>query len=66
MKKFLPFIIGGLGAFMIGFSVILRNGTPDADVVITNLVSTFMLVAGVICVLVGLVTFFLRHDEQIW
>jgi hypothetical protein len=66
MKKFLPFIIGGLGAFMIGFSVILRNGTPDADVAITNLVSTFMLVAGVICVLVGLVTFFLRHDEQIW
>ncbi len=66
MKKFLPFIIGGLGAFMVGFSMILRNGTPDADIVITNLVSTFMLVAGVICIVVGLVTFFLRHDEHIW
>lgn len=64
MKKYLPYIFGGLGVFFIAFAMILRNGAPDAHEVITNLASTFMLVAGGICVVVGIVTFFIRDDDQ--
>ena len=66
MKKYLPFVFGGLGLLLLVIAFVLRSGTADAEVVITNLASTFMMVAGAICVLVGLVTFFLRDDEQIW
>jgi len=66
VKKFLPFIIAGLGLAFVIISMVLRNGTADAQEVITNITSTFMLVAGCICVLVGIVTFFLRDDTEIW
>jgi hypothetical protein len=66
LKKYIPFIVGGLGIAFIVISLVLRNGTPDADVAITNVASTFMLVAGGICIVVGLVSYFLRHDHEIW
>lgn len=66
MSKYLPYVFAGLGVFMIIFSMVLRNGMPDAHVVITNLTSSFMLIAGGICLVVGLVTFFLRHDDEVW
>lgn len=66
MKKYLPYLVGGLGLMFIGIAVILRSGTADADSAITNVASTFMLIAGAICFLAGVVTFFLRHDESVW
>lgn len=66
MKKWLPFLIVGLGVMFILISMVLRNGMPDADVAITNITSMFMLVAGCICVVGGIVTFFLRHDPEVW
>lgn len=66
MKRIAPYIFGGFGVLMIVFSLVLRNGTADADVVITNLASTFMLVAGAVCLLVGVVTFFRRNDYEEW
>lgn len=66
MKKYSPYIFGCLGIFMIGFSFVLRNGTPDADMAITNLASSFMIFAGAVCLLVALVTFFKRDDPEEW
>ncbi len=66
VKKFLPFVFGVLGLVMLVIAMVLRNGTDDAHMVITNLASTFMFVAGVICLLIGIITFFLRHDHTIW
>jgi hypothetical protein len=66
MRKYLPFLIGGLGLTFIGMSLLLRNGSPDTHTAITNLASTFMGVAGAICFLGGVVTFFLRDNEEIW
>jgi hypothetical protein len=66
MKQVAPYLFGGFGIVMIVFSVVLRNGTADADVVITNLASSFMLLAGSVCLLVGVVTFFRRHDHEEW
>jgi hypothetical protein len=65
MKKFLPYLIGGVGLMMVCIALVLRNGSPEAETVITNLASTFMLTAGIICVIGGLVTFFLRDDETL-
>lgn len=66
MKKFLPFLVGGTGLMFICVALVLRNGSPEAATVITNLSSTFMLTAGGICIVGGLVTFFLRDDEGVW
>lgn len=66
MKQIAPYLFGGFGIAMIVFSVILRNGTADADLVITNLASSFMLCAGSVCLLVATVTFFRRHDHEEW
>lgn len=66
MKHKAPYLFGGFGIVMIVFSVFLRNGTADADVVITNLASTFMVFAGSVCLLVGMITFFRRHDHEEW
>lgn len=66
MKKFAHFLFGGLGLLLLIFAFFLRNGSPDADVVITNLASTFMMFAGAVCLLVGVVTFFRRHDHEEW
>jgi len=66
MKKYLPFLLFGLGVAFVIISLVLRQGTNDADIVITNIVSSFMLFAGGICMLGGLVTFFLRDDPDIW
>lgn len=67
MKKYAPYIFGVIGLILIATSILLRNGTPDADMAITNLASSFMVFAGAICLLIGLVTFFLRHDEtDVW
>ncbi len=66
MKKYLPYVVGGLGLMLLLIGMVLRNGTPDADELITNLSSTFMMLAGAICFLVGVVTHFLRDDETVW
>ena len=66
VKKYLPFVFGGLGLVMLVIAMFLRQGTDDAHTVITNLAGTFMIVAGVICVLIGIITFFLRNDNTIW
>lgn len=66
MRRYLPFLIGGLGLMFIGIAMVLRNGTADTHAVITNVTSTFMLAAGCICMLGGIVTFFLRDDETVW
>lgn len=65
MKKYLPYIFGGLGLLLLVSAMILRGGSADVHAVVTNLASTFMLVGGGICILIGLVTFFLRDDE-VW
>lgn len=66
MKKYSPYIFGGLGLLLIGFSFFLRNGTPDADMAITNLASSFMVFAGGVCMIVALVTFLKRDDPEEW
>jgi hypothetical protein len=66
MKHVAPYLFGGFGIAMIVFSVVLRNGTNDADLVITNLASSFMVFAGSVCLLVGVITFFRRHDQEEW
>lgn len=66
MKKFLPFVVGGMGLVLLVVAMILKNGTPDAEAAITSLASIFMMLAGAVCVLVGALTFFLRDDEQVW
>jgi hypothetical protein len=66
MRQYLPYLIGGLGLLFLGIAYFLRQGTGDANIAITNLASTFMGVAGAICLLGGIVTFFLRDDESIW
>ena len=66
MKERLPYIFGGLGIVLMAFAIVLRNGTPDTDTVITNLVSVFMIVAGAVCLLGGCVTWFLRDDPEVW
>lgn len=66
MKKYLPYLVFGLGLMFIGIAMVLRAGTADTEAVITNLSSSFMGFAGVILVLGGLVTYFLRDDEAVW
>jgi hypothetical protein len=66
MKKWLPFLIAGLGLFMVIISMVLRQGTADADIAITNVTSSFMLIGGSVCIVVGLVTYFLRHNDDVW
>lgn len=66
VKKYLPYLMAALGVMFIVISILLRQGTADAEIVITNVTSSFMLFAGVICLLVGLVTFFLRDDPNVW
>jgi len=66
MKRKAPYIFGGLGIVLVVTSFVLRNGTPDADDAITTLASMFMAVAGGVCVLVGIVTFFMRHEGEDW
>jgi hypothetical protein len=55
-----------LGCIFVGVSVLLKNGMPDAEVAITNITSMFMLIAGSICIVGGIVTHFLRHEEDVW
>lgn len=66
VKKYLPASVVLLGCIFIGVSVLLKNGMADADVAITNITSMFMLVAGSICIVGGIVTHFLRHEEDVW
>lgn len=66
MRKYLPYVVGGLGIVLLTIGLVLRNGTPDADALITGLSSTFMMLAGAICFVVGVVTYFLRDDETVW
>lgn len=66
MKKYLPYIFGGIGLLLLVSAMILRGGSADVHAVVTNLASTFMLVAGAICIVIGLITFFLRHDDEVW
>lgn len=66
MKKYSPFIFGGLGLLLIGMSFVLRNGTPEADSAITNLASSFMVFGGGVCLLVALITFLKRDDPEEW
>lgn len=66
MKKYYPYIFGGLAVVLIVTSIVLRNGAPDVDLVITNLASTFMLFGGGLCVVVAVVAFFKRDDPEEW
>lgn len=66
MKKVLPYLLTGLGLAFVIISMILRQGTADAHTAVTNVASSFMIIAGGICILAGLVTFFLRDDPEIW
>lgn len=66
MRKYLPYVVGGMGVVLLVIAMFLRNGTPDAEALITNLSSTFMMLAGAICFIVGVVTYFLRDDETVW
>jgi hypothetical protein len=66
MKEKLPFIFSGLGLVMVIISVVLRNGTADTSTPITNLASTFMFLAGVICMIGGIVTYFMRDNPEVW
>ncbi len=66
MKKWLPASVVLLGVIFIGVAMLLKNGMPDAEVAITNITSMFMLVAGAICIVGGIVTHFLRHEEDVW
>lgn len=66
MKRYSPYIFGTLGLALIGFSFYVRNGLPGAEAVITNLSSVFMLLAGAVCVVVGIITFIKRNDPEEW
>lgn len=66
MKQYLPFVLSGLGVVMIIISFVLKNGTGDADSAITTLAHMFMLAGGIICLVGGVVTYFMRHDPEVW
>ena len=66
MKKYSPYIFAGLGLFLIGMSFFLRQGMADADAVITNLASSFMVFGGGVCLVVALITFLKRDDPEEW
>lgn len=66
MKKMLPYIFGGMGLVLLASAYFLRSGSPDVHEAITNLASSFMLFGGGICIVVGLITFFLRNDDETW
>lgn len=65
MRYLLPIGLLTVGGAFLWFSSQLPGG-PDPASAVNNLVSIFMLVSGVVCILLGGVTFFLRHDEDIW
>lgn len=66
MKKKAPYIFGALGLTLIGISYFLGEGTPDADAAITKIASIFMVVAGSICIIIGVLTFFMRDHGEEW
>lgn len=55
-------VVLGLGFMVLAW--FLRKGMPDAHTAITNVSSTFMFVAGIICIVGGLVVYFLRNEEE--
>jgi hypothetical protein len=61
-KKHWIYLLGALGIGMMIFSQILRRGMPDAEVAITNLASSFMLMGGGLSIVVAIVMF-LKNDE---
>lgn len=66
-KKHLPHLLLAVGIGMGIMSQIIRHGgLPDADVAITNLTSSFMLIGGCICAVVGIVTYFIKDDNEDW
>lgn len=66
MKKWLPACVVLLGCAFIGIAVMLKQGTPDAEAAITGISSLFMLIAGSILIVGGIVTHFMRHEEDVW
>ncbi|HEY9678980.1 MAG TPA: hypothetical protein V6C76_13305 [Drouetiella sp.] len=66
MKKYLPAAVVLLGIIFIVIAVILKRGTPDAEAAITGIASMFMLIAGSILIVGGIVTHFLRHEDDVW
>lgn len=64
MKRFLPWLLiaVGIGLGVVGF--VLRQGTPDAHVAVTNLTSSFMFISAFACVVIGIACFFIRDDSQ--
>jgi hypothetical protein len=55
-------VILGLG--FIGLAMFLRQGTADAHQAITNITSVFILVAGALCILFGIVIYLIKNDED--
>jgi len=64
-KKWMPFACLGVGLLMLVLSQVLAGENGD-ERVISHLAGSMMFIGGIIVVLVALVTFFLRHNEDIW
>lgn len=64
MKKILPIGMVLLGLGFIGLAWYLRQGTPDAHHAITNITSVFIMVAGALCILFGIIIYLIKNDED--
>jgi Na+-driven multidrug efflux pump len=64
-KKWMPVACLVAGGLLIGFSQLLANETGD-EAIISHIAGQVMLIAGVISVLLALVTYFLKDHEDIW
>ena len=65
MKVWLPALLFVVGVAFMVLSYFLQGHAGDDRSVVSNLVALLMLVSGLVCVLVGCVAFFLRHEEDI-
>jgi hypothetical protein len=61
MEKLVPAVFTFVGLSLLCVSFLLRN----TDIV-SHLASMFILLSGVVLILVGLVTFFLRDEIDFW
>ena len=66
MKKIMPIAMMATGIGLCVISQVLRMGQEVVDTAVTNVTSSFMLIAGCICLLGGLVTYFLKGDDDVW
>lgn len=65
MKKWFPLALLALGGILFGLSQLLGDEVGP-DEVIAHIAGMIMFVGSIICIACGLVTFFLRNNEEVW